>query len=220
MAKRDGTVIKFPSLTSSEASKSRFSISHIANVSKVNIPEIGTFTSSLVGSHDSDCDDYCNEEAHTEERVNLSNLLPAPNLSKHDYSSTATNVKTPLKAGDDNFISEFYTHSRLHHLATWKSELKKFASSIQKKRNEMSLNKSRLKISWDNRVIMHIDLDSFFVSVALKMQPELIGKPVAVCHSGRGNAKGLLLLVIAFFLRNICNSNLKEYIIINISDQR
>lgn len=31
--------------------------------------------------------------------------------------------------------------------------------------------------------ICHIDLDCFFVSVALRTHPELIGKPVAITHS-------------------------------------
>lgn len=37
------------------------------------------------------------------------------------------------------------------------------------------------------RTILHVDLDSFFVSVALKKHPQLQGKPVAVCHAGRGS---------------------------------
>ena len=33
------------------------------------------------------------------------------------------------------------------------------------------------------RVICHIDLDSFFVSVAVRFKPALCGRAVAVCHS-------------------------------------
>jgi hypothetical protein len=33
---------------------------------------------------------------------------------------------------------------------------------------------------------MHIDMDSFFVSVGLRTRPELVGRPVAVAHA-RGN---------------------------------
>jgi DNA repair protein REV1 len=35
-------------------------------------------------------------------------------------------------------------------------------------------------------VYMHIDMDSFFVSVGLRQRPDLVGQPVAVAHA-RGN---------------------------------
>lgn len=37
--------------------------------------------------------------------------------------------------------------------------------------------------SLPKETICHIDLDCFFVSVALRTHPELIGKPVAITHS-------------------------------------
>ena len=36
--------------------------------------------------------------------------------------------------------------------------------------------------------MIHIDIDCFFVAVALRKNPELKGKPVAICH-GSGKAK-------------------------------
>ena len=108
-------------------------------------------------------------------------ILPAaaPVLSKHEYSKHKNNT-SPLKAGQDNFISEYYSNSRLHHLSMWKAELKKFADSIHKKN---IVDKKQQHVSNECKLIMHIDLDSFFVSVSLKLNPELVGKPVAVCHS-------------------------------------
>ena len=35
---------------------------------------------------------------------------------------------------------------------------------------------------------MHIDMDSFFVSVTLRDKPHLRGKPIAVCHAGKGDS--------------------------------
>lgn len=37
-------------------------------------------------------------------------------------------------------------------------------------------------------MVMHIDMDCFFVSVGLRNRPELKGKPVAVTHAKRNQA--------------------------------
>lgn len=105
----------------------------------------------------------------------LTSSSVAPVLSKYEYS-TNRNKNSPLKAGQDNFISEYYSNSRLHHLSMWKAELKKFTDNIHKNNQQQIINKH-------NILIMHVDLDSFFVSVFLKLNPEMVGKPVAVCHS-------------------------------------
>ena len=106
-----------------------------------------------------------------------------PNLTKHDYSNTSP-TKAMGKAGDPGFMSEFYSNSRLHHLSMWKSELKRFATMIHKA--SLSKNLKKTSKGKSEKLIMHIDMDSFFVSVALKDRPELKGKPIAVCHASKG----------------------------------
>nr|XP_047127953.1 DNA repair protein REV1 isoform X2 [Hydra vulgaris] len=106
-----------------------------------------------------------------------------PHLSKHDYSVNETK-KLPCKAGDPNFISEYYSHSRLHHLSMWKAELKKFTIDIQKKRKQFNNEIVGKKF---NRLIMHVDMDSFFVSVAQTIDQSLKGKAIAVCHANKSN---------------------------------
>lgn len=49
-----------------------------------------------------------------------------------------------------------------------------------------SERKERVDVKITDRVVAHIDMDCFFVSVALRNNPELKGKPVAVAHA-RGN---------------------------------
>ena len=39
--------------------------------------------------------------------------------------------KGPAKAGDANFVSEFYSNSRLHHISTWGAEFKAFVNELQ-----------------------------------------------------------------------------------------
>jgi DNA repair protein REV1 len=112
-----------------------------------------------------------------------------------------------------DFIEGFYKNSRLHHLATWKAELKNLVSEAQDRAEsgvpgvtkvdaENNLGqgtvtmigtelvmksplkgKGKQKAETEEKVIMHCDFDSFFVSAGLVDRPHLRGKPVVVCHS-------------------------------------
>ncbi|EGX91758.1 DNA damage repair protein Mus42, putative [Cordyceps militaris CM01] len=83
-----------------------------------------------------------------------------------------------------NFLTKFYAESRLHHLSTWKAELK---SSMQRLAVEKGLSEKKFKTQTGaRRYIMHVDFDSFFCAVSLKKYPEYMDKPVAVAH-GTGN---------------------------------
>ncbi|GFT54025.1 DNA repair protein REV1 [Trichonephila clavipes] len=112
-----------------------------------------------------------------------------------------------VKAGHPEFLSEFYNHSRLHHISTAGQELKRYVQYLVENNKEKyfpgreklrelyqqklnSENSSRITSETCNgiknkvqHVIMHLDMDCFFVSVGLKKHPELRGVPVAVTHS-------------------------------------
>ncbi|EJU05804.1 DNA repair protein [Dacryopinax primogenitus] len=105
------------------------------------------------------------------------------------------------------FIEGFYKQSRLHHLSTWKAELKELVAKAQAKLEDdqsrehedgpdkgvsmaghvLPEGKARLdskgRVRPEDRVIMHCDFDSFFVAASLIDRPHLKGKPVVVCHS-------------------------------------
>ncbi|XP_070561511.1 DNA repair protein REV1-like isoform X2 [Ptychodera flava] len=111
--------------------------------------------------------------------------------------------RLPSKAGEPNFVSEFYSNSRLHHISTWGAEYKAFVNRLQSEGDTTFPGREKLRklhaermltadtdhatmgkpCAEGQRVIMHVDMDCFFVSVGLLGRPELKGKPVAVTHS-------------------------------------
>ncbi len=86
---------------------------------------------------------------------------------------------------DPNFLEQYYRESRLHHLSTWKADLK---SQLQALANEKSLSqRAKLKRPLGaRRYILHVDFDSFFAAVSLKKHPQYKDKPAVVAH-GQGN---------------------------------
>ncbi|KAF2730128.1 DNA repair protein [Polyplosphaeria fusca] len=87
---------------------------------------------------------------------------------------------------DPNFLEQYYRESRLHHLSTWKADLK---SQLQALASEKSLSqKTRQKRPVGaRRYILHVDFDSFFAAVSVKKNPRWKDKPCAVAH---GNGSG------------------------------
>lgn len=101
-------------------------------------------------------------------------LLSNPHMAK---SSTA----------NPDFINQYYRESRLHHLSTWKAELK---AQLQARAQEKSSSqKPRNKAApGARRYVLHVDFDSFFAAVSLKKNPHLADKAVVIAHgSGPGS---------------------------------
>ncbi|KAI0062098.1 DNA repair protein [Artomyces pyxidatus] len=110
-----------------------------------------------------------------------------------------------------DFIEGYYRNSRLHHLSTWKAELRGLVAEAQERaeRGEMPIPVSQMgagagvsmrgaelvlksplkgkgrdaREKPKDRVIMHVDFDAFFVSAGLVDRPHLRGRPIVVCHS-------------------------------------
>ncbi|PHH68872.1 hypothetical protein CDD82_218 [Ophiocordyceps australis] len=79
-----------------------------------------------------------------------------------------------------DFLKQYYSESRLHHLSTWKASLK---ASMQRMAAEQGALHNKVKQRPGTRAyIMHVDFDSFFCAVSLKQHPELAGKPAVVAH--------------------------------------
>eukprot|EP00842_Homolaphlyctis_polyrhiza_P001440 jgi/Hompol1/2297/HPOL_005932-RA len=81
------------------------------------------------------------------------------------------------------FLKRYFAKSRLHHLSTWKAEL---SLMVAKQMTELGkkpvvLNPKHMQF----KTIMHVDMDCFFASVALRNRPDLANVPVAIAHSTR-----------------------------------
>jgi DNA repair protein REV1 len=100
-------------------------------------------------------------------------LLADPHIRK---SSTA----------NPNFIQQFYSESRLHHLSMWKAGLKaQLQQMAAEKTASQKLTKRKIGL---RSYIMHVDFDCFFCAVSLKNAPEFCDKPAVVAHgSGAGS---------------------------------
>ncbi|RDX62552.1 DNA repair protein REV1, partial [Mucuna pruriens] len=87
---------------------------------------------------------------------------------------------------DPNFVENYFKSSRLHFIGTWRNRYRKRFSTLSTGFNNENSNISASDIS-RNSVIIHVDMDCFFVSVVIRNHPELLDRPVAVCHSNNSN---------------------------------
>nr|CAI5829294.1 unnamed protein product [Callosobruchus analis] len=111
------------------------------------------------------------------------------NISVVDAKSK-TITKT---AADPNFLQEFYQNSRLHLISTLCAEYKNLVNKMRETSDGYFPGKDKLiaKKAKGPRafypatasVVMHIDMDCFFVSVALRSRPDLRGQPLAITHA-------------------------------------
>ncbi|XP_031634603.1 DNA repair protein REV1 [Contarinia nasturtii] len=125
-------------------------------------------------------------------------------LLQTNESSTKNEVKMghsklAKTAVDPNFLTEFYNNSRLHHISTLGASLKQFISQLRENHTgefpDLNKLKGILQMNQEhltgNNIIMHIDMDCFFVSVGLRSRPNLKGFPIAVTHSKGYNGNNL-----------------------------
>lgn len=97
-------------------------------------------------------------------------LLSDPNIRK----STVVNP---------DFLEQFYRESRLHHLSTWKADLKSQLQALAAEKSSSQKIKHK-RLPGQRRYVMHVDFDSFFAAVSLKQYPQYKDKPAVVAHGG------------------------------------
>ncbi|KAI5749214.1 hypothetical protein M8J76_005611 [Diaphorina citri] len=131
-------------------------------------------------------------------------------LETVNISAPKPQASSTKNASNEDFLGEFYNKSRLHHLSTMGSMFKQYVNELREKHDGVFRGieairewKTSLGITEDEDleetfsdnpspsepepVIMHIDMDCFFVSVGIRHHPELQDEPVAVAH-GKGNS--------------------------------
>ncbi|XP_044764576.1 DNA repair protein REV1 [Coccinella septempunctata] len=128
------------------------------------------------------------KKENTSVRLDSSSKKNVNELSSNEGSSRISKT-----ASDPEFLEEFFNNSRLHLIATMGAEFKQLMSQLRAKSDGKFIGKEQLlsKGKVDSKrlyssVVMHIDMDCFFVSVGLRNRPELRGQPVAVTHARNG----------------------------------
>jgi DNA repair protein REV1 len=81
------------------------------------------------------------------------------------------------------FLEQYYRESRLHHLSTWKADLKSQLQAMAEAKSASQKMRQKRPLG-ARRYILHVDFDSFFAAVSLKKSPQYKDKPVAVAHGG------------------------------------
>lgn len=135
-------------------------------------------------------------------KLHASALMPVLNRNE-DQDKSECKKGAARTAVDPNFLSEFYSNSRLHHIATVGASFKQHISQLRESHNGQFPALNRLKQIlrtnesfkrtdiYNRNAIMHIDMDCFFVSVGLRTRPHLKGFPIAVTHSKGYNGNNL-----------------------------
>lgn len=127
------------------------------------------------------------QKSHDSTASNVSNDI-ATTIPEKKEAPSKNQART---ANDPNFLAEFYNNSRLHHISTLGATFKQHISDLREahagefKDRQVLMNNITARESYEDSspLVMHIDMDCFFVSVGLRSRPELLDQPVAVTHS-------------------------------------
>uniref|UniRef100_A0A7S3A6R9 DNA polymerase kappa n=1 Tax=Rhodosorus marinus TaxID=101924 RepID=A0A7S3A6R9_9RHOD len=89
-----------------------------------------------------------------------------------------------------NFVRDYFSASRLHFIGSFRARYESLIAAVAMHRgcsaSDLLRTKGTTKENGVMRSIIHIDMDCFFVSVAVAKDPSLAGIPLVVCHQHGG----------------------------------
>ncbi len=121
-------------------------------------------------------------ESKTQPKLKFQSMGQNANKPEAATSVSTSSAAPALDASDARFLGEFYSNSRLHHISTMGANFKKYVAELREKSDGFFPGRSSLKewcagrkteggfqpIAEEKTLIMHIDMDCFFVSVGLR----------------------------------------------------
>ena len=114
------------------------------------------------------------------EKINATTEMTAED---HNAALLADPRNWKSTAVNPEFLKQYYEESRLHHLSSWKADLKSKLRSLAAEKTSSQKLRAKRRPGL-RRYILHVDFDSFFAAVSLKKYPQYVEKPVAVAHGG------------------------------------
>jgi len=166
--------------------------------------------------------DWVDKSVEANKRQNENLVVPSylkeqtNTIEAHFSSSSSSCIKSPSKSpvksssslslttqNNPQFLSDYNAHSRLGFIANWRTRCQEWMNEIG------PLDYSKLPLypvidreqqgtqgtqgtQGAQRVVLHVDMDCFFVSVMCLGQPDLLNRPCAVAHSsGKGSTSDI-----------------------------
>lgn len=115
------------------------------------------------------------------EPIAKAKTAPLAIVPKATRAADTSALRTNSTKDGPAFVRHFFAKSRLHHIGGWRQTFQQKAREFQAKYKGRALR--RAPASSNDRVILHVDMDCFFVAVALRDRPDCQHLPIAVAHS-------------------------------------
>lgn len=150
-------------------------------------------TESIAAGKPLDYRDFLIYEKGAQENGQMQQFLTLSKSNNTETTTTSSTAPTTFSdARNPNFIRDYYARSRLHLISTLAQDMKDFVANLKMEGRmtdkcfpEEELNKmgENRNTTAQGNTVFHVDLDCFFVSVAVRDRKDLRKKEVAITHS-------------------------------------